>query len=457
MPSPWPAVVDPPWYHVWPLQLPYKIQITFRIMPSRNNFAADLILICNSLDAGGIERVVMTLANTWAQAGRRICVITLHDKRRFYSLDPAVKHVVIDRAGLNRLLDLVRWIVARLQSDRPARFWLLGVIFGALCRFGGRSLYRAYISIVYTGEAFLLRRALKRIECNLIVSMGTSINIITLRACRGMERRVIISERSDPRRLSRFKRWDVLARKFYNRADLVTANTRGALRDMSGFVEHGKLAFVPNPVAPVKWNGNGSKGEHAPSHSTGNSHPFILNVGRLVDDKAHTILLDAFALLGERFGSWRLSVVGEGRLEENLRTQADGLGIAGRVDWHGVVNDPYAFYHGACIFALPSRVEGMPNALLEAMSCGLPVIVSDAAPGPLELVEDGVSGLIVPVNDAGALAAALRRLADDPQLCNRLGKAAKARVSEYELPKAVAQWETVIGLPALTPGTVSAV
>lgn len=95
---------------------------------------------------------------------------------------------------------------------------------------------------------------------------------------------------------------------------------------------------------------------------------------------------------------------------------------------------------------LPSRLEGTPNALLEAMSCGLPVIVSNGAPGLLELVEDGVTGLVVPVNDAAALAAALRRLASDGELRSRLGEAARARVSEHALPRAMAAWESIVGL-----------
>jgi glycosyltransferase involved in cell wall biosynthesis len=289
----------------------------------------------------------------------------------------------------------------------------------------------------------LLRRALRRVDCPLVVSLGTPINIITLKACRGLKRRLVISERNDPKRLSRFKSWDVLARKLYNRADLVTANTRGALRDMSAYVEAGKLAFVPNPLVVSNGNGHHDNGHAALTTTTA---PVILNVGRMVWDKAQEVLLEAFALLGEDLGEWRLGLVGDGRLENELRGRASRLGIEGRVDWHGVVADPYDFYRAARIFALPSRVEGTPNALLEAMSCGLPVVVSDGAPGPLELVEDGVTGLVVPVNDAAALAAALRRLARDPALRRRLGEAARARVAEYDLPRALGEWETVIGL-----------
>ncbi|HYH84509.1 MAG TPA: glycosyltransferase, partial [Pyrinomonadaceae bacterium] len=82
----------------------------------------------------------------------------------------------------------------------------------------------------------------------------------------------------------------------------------------------------------------------------------------------------------------------------------------------------------------------------EAMGWGLPVVVSDGAPGPLELVEDGVTGLVVPVNDARALASALRRLARDEALRRRLGEAARERVSEYALPRALDTWESVVGL-----------
>lgn len=408
-------------------------------MPGRVDFCADLILVCNSLDAGGIERVVSTLANEWSRRGRRVCVVTLHDRRRFYELDAAIHHVVIDRAGLNRLSDLLRWIAARLRSDGPPRWWLLGLFAGALYRLSYRRLYQTYHALVYAFEAALLRRALRRVEAPLVLALGTPINIITLKACRGTGRRLVISERNDPRRLSRYKQWDVLARKLYNRADLVTANTRGALRDMGEYVDAEKLAFVPNPLVLSAAGKNG--GGAAPAHA-----PLILNVGRMVWDKAQDVLLEAFALLGEEFEEWRLAFVGDGRLEPDLRARAEGLGIEGRVDWHGVVRDPYVFYHSAAIFALPSRVEGTPNALLEAMSCGLPVVVSDGAPGMLELVEDGVTGLVVPVNDAAALAAALRRLASDGELRCRLGEAARERVSEYDLPRAVAAWESAVGL-----------
>jgi glycosyltransferase involved in cell wall biosynthesis len=110
------------------------------------------------------------------------------------------------------------------------------------------------------------------------------------------------------------------------------------------------------------------------------------------------------------------------------------------------VKDLPALYRAATVFALPSRVEGTPNALLEAMSFGLPVVVSDGAPGLLEVIEHEVTGLVVPVNNPAKLAAALRRLGEDAELRRRLGAAARERVREYDLPRALDTWECIVGL-----------
>lgn len=405
-------------------------------MPDPVDFQAEVVLVCNSLDAGGIERVVSTLANEWSRRGRKIAVVTLHDRRRFYALDPLVHHVIVDRAGLTWLSESFKKLMARLRELKRARPWLIALLGGPLYHVFADSFYRINFQLFLEYESWALRRALKRIESPVVVAFGTAINIIALRACRNLGRRVIISERNDPRRLVRFGLWDTMWRKYYPDADLVTANTQCALRDMSGYVDANKLAFVPNPL--VFRNGNG--------HESDASAPFFLTVGRLVWDKAHDVLLEAFALLGDEMGEWRLSVVGDGRMRDELKSQAAGLGIGSRIDWHGIVNDPHVLYSSAGVFAMPSRVEGTPNALLEAMSCGLPVIVSDGAPGPLELVSDDETGLVVPVDDPKALAAALRRLANDQALRTRLGAAARERVTEYDLPRALATWESVVGL-----------
>lgn len=198
-----------------------------------------------------------------------------------------------------------------------------------------------------------------------------------------------------------------------------------------------KLAFVPNPIV---------------RHETGTDTlrlssfkaPVILIVANLNRRKGHDVLLQAFARLSPELSNWRLAIVGEGEQEKTLREQVKALGIAERVDWYGQVANPFVFYRAASIFVLPSRSEGMPNALMEAMSYGLPVIVSNASPGPLDLVKDGESGLVVPVDDPVALAKAIELLGNSAALRKRLGHAGRKRVSEYDLSKVMPIWERII-------------
>ncbi|MEM7392173.1 MAG: glycosyltransferase, partial [Verrucomicrobiota bacterium] len=142
---------------------------------------------------------------------------------------------------------------------------------------------------------------------------------------------------------------------------------------------------------------------------------------------------------------WRLRIVGEGRLEADLKARAARLGLTGRVDWLGQVTDPVRHYFEAGVFVLPSRYEGMPNALMEAMGARLPAIISDASPGPKELIRHEVSGLVVAGEDVEALVGAMERLARDEALRERMGAAARQQVEAFAFPHVVAEWERLIG------------
>lgn len=232
----------------------------------------------------------------------------MHDRRRFFSLNPGVHHIVVDSAKVTWLVELLKKFKSQLEKLRHA--WLLAIPGVPLYRL----LYRLNFHTLLAYEAWALRRVIRRVESPTVVSFGTAINIITLKACRGLGRRVIISERNDPERLLKFKLWDYMWRRLYHTADVVTANTQGGLDSMADFVPRKKLAFVPNPLAAV--NGNGT---HA--HDNRSGHPFVLTVGRLVWDKAHDVLLDAFARLDGELNGWRLSIIGDGLRQHDLRAQ----------------------------------------------------------------------------------------------------------------------------------------
>ena len=131
--------------------------------------------------------------------------------------------------------------------------------------------------------------------------------------------------------------------------------------------------------------------------------------------------------------------MGDGPLRNDLEALARELGIASRIDWFGHVDNPVPYLRASQVFVLTSRFEGSPNALLEAMACGLPAVVSNASPGPLELIGDD-AGLIVPVEDVEATADGMVRLATDEALRARLGQAALARTQIHQLDRAMQVW-----------------
>jgi glycosyltransferase involved in cell wall biosynthesis len=139
------------------------------------------------------------------------------------------------------------------------------------------------------------------------------------------------------------------------------------------------------------------------------------------------LLLDAFAVVARDAPDSRLELIGEGPLRTKLEAQVRALGLGERVCLHGFEPDPERLYAAFDVVALSSDREGLPNALLEAGAAGR-AIVSTAAGGATEIVVDGETGLLVPIGDVGAFAAALACLVRDPDLRDRLGQAARSHV-----------------------------
>jgi glycosyltransferase involved in cell wall biosynthesis len=162
----------------------------------------------------------------------------------------------------------------------------------------------------------------------------------------------------------------------------------------------------------------------APRGPAGGDPPRAISVGRLKEPKDFAGLI---AALGEVAASYRAVVVGDGPDRPALERAIAETGAA--VELLGERDDVAAQLAASDVFVLASRSEGMPISILEAMAAGLPVVAS-AVGGVPELVEDGVTGLLVPPGDAAALAAALERVLGDPALRARLGAAARARAEE---------------------------
>lgn len=220
-------------------------------------------------------------------------------------------------------------------------------------------------------------------------------------------------------------------------ADRVVAPSRATARELEEDYGALDVAVVPNGVT-------------LPERTVAARRPdapfTVLYAGRLRTRKAVAVLLEAFARLRRRVPEARLVLVGDGDQRPALEARARELGIHEPGDTGGGVAFEGARPHGAMpeyyrtadVFCLPSLYEGFPLAILEAMAAGLPVVATEVAGVP-EAVADGVTGRVVPAEDAEALADALAELAGDPDRARAMGEAGRARAAaEFAIPKVAA-------------------
>jgi len=154
--------------------------------------------------------------------------------------------------------------------------------------------------------------------------------------------------------------------------------------------------------------------------------PIVVSVARLADQKAQSDLIHAISQIQfDEESNPSLVLVGDGSDRASLETLAKEI-APGRVIFAGYDSDPLPWLAAADVFVLPSLFEGLPGALIEAMAAGLPCVASDI-PGNRDLIQDGKTGLLVPVKDPAALASAIKRMLSEPELASRCAQ------SGYEL------------------------
>ena len=286
-----------------------------------------------------------------------------------------------------------------------------------------------------------LRELLQQQRPKRVLALLTKTNILCAAAVWDLPIHLVVSERNDPRLQQLDRLWSRLRSVYYRRADVVTANTEGVLDALQAMGPWQRLALLPNPLP----GGLSLQDSYQPS----DHQREILAVARLVPQKGLDVLIRAFASLPSSVrDGWCVTLVGDGPERQTLEELATDAGLRDVIRFEGFRSDPLVFMHRASIFALPSRFEGMPNALLEAMAAGLPSVVSDASPGPLEMVSDGQQGLVVPSDDVIAFAAALQQLMLDRDLRHRCGVAARATLRALDWDVVESHWRSVLALPA---------
>jgi glycosyltransferase involved in cell wall biosynthesis len=361
--------------------------------------ARHLLLVSASLEGGGAERQLAELANYWADAGSTSVTLvtwTGADVDDFYVLHSGVRRVHLNvMSSAHGFFPRVMLGVRRIRA---------------------------------------LRRVLLAEEPDAVLSFLTETNVLTILASLGLRTRLVISERANPAfdttvssLLSR------LRRRLYWLSYAVVAQTEATAQWIASNCA-ARTRVIPNLLRDLPISGR-------------EREPLIVAVGRLARQKGFDLLVRAFAQVAAEFPGWSVAILGKGKEGDGLLQLCSELGVGGRVALVGQVADVDSWLARAGVVVQPSRFEGFPNALLEAMGMGAAVISADCPSGPSELIENGVNGLLVPVEDVDALAATLRQLLADPDMRARLGREAGKVRDRFRAERIMAQWNQCLLAP----------
>lgn len=237
-----------------------------------------------------------------------------------------------------------------------------------------------------------------------------------------------------------------LKRRTYSKADFIVANSMGAAKDLAKLLNlpQERITVIHNPSFTTTVVDQSKEALDHPWFEPGQP-PVILGVGRLTDQKDFETLLKAFALVRQVLES-RMVILGEGNKRPQLEQLARKLGAWNDVDLYGFVKNPYKYMVRASVFALSSRWEGLPNALIEAVGLGTPVVSTNCPSGPSEILINGAAGPLVAVGDVEALADAIINVLTNAEQTKRNVGVGQMHINRFSPNVGIRKWLQVIGL-----------
>jgi len=331
------------------------------------NGKTKLAIFLPSLSGGGAERAMLNLAHGLAEYGCAVDLVLAQAKGPYLSeVQDSVQ--ILDLKAL-RVLTSLPALTGYLRREQPTAL---------------------VSSLDFASVVALWARRLAGIPTRVLINEQNTISISARKSVRRRERMV-------PR----------LAKRFYPWADHVTGNSRGVADDLSHVtgLPSERIKVLYNPVVTPELREKARAPLNHPWFEAG-QRPVVLAVGRLTQQKDFPTLIQAFAEVRQARPS-RLVILGEGPDRPVLEALVKQLNLDDDVAMPGFVENPYAYMRRASLYVLPSRWEGLPTVLIEALYCGPPVIATDCPSGPREILADGRHGLLVPVGDVTALTQAI--------------------------------------------------
>ena len=349
-----------------------------------------LLFVNTDLGYGGAEKIMAWVANKMAELGNDVTFLTYRDEKANYQpLSPSIRrvHLQLETHGGS--------LLGFLKSSR------------------------------------ILRKHIKKKGYDVAVAFLSPSQIRLVKACKGTDTISLISQRGDPY----YKKNQTGIRKIVFRwmdkifceADAYVFQTQQAMSYYPQSIQD-KGTVIANPINILT--------RTVPRRA----EKRIVNVARLdIRQKRQDLLINAFNMLSDKYPDYTLEFYGSGEDEQQLKTMAGGNS---RIVFKGVTNNVVESIQNASMFVLASDFEGIPNALLEAMSLGVPCISTDCSPGGAAmLIDSSEKGILVEKGEAKALAAAMEKFILNPDLAEVCGQHAKVVNELYNENRIASQWK----------------
>lgn len=355
------------------------------------------LFVIPRMGGGGAERVVSLVSNYLAKNGNNVTVLTLVSGESFYELDTSV------------------------------HFESIGITINRKSK-----MHRTFSQVLFLPKSIVtLYKKLKTENYDVVISMLTECDILVgLCKFAGLQFRHVCSERNDPTRRKGI--YFALLKAIYKHAALFICQSK-KVYDYYKDVPASIKTVIPNPV-------DGTSFPECPKTKSKR----VVAIGRLNEQKNFSLLIESFANLGKELDEFKLDIYGEGPEHAKLQKLIDKLGLEKRVTLRGAQKDVVQLIADAELFVMSSDYEGFPNALLEAMAIGLPVISTDFPTGVARDLIGNENGIVVPVKDENALTEAMRFVLLNNDVRIRMGIKNREMCKKYYTEKIMQKWENEI-------------
>lgn len=386
---------------------------------------------------GGAERVICNLAEYFYSEGYRVTMVTKVRDEKEYELNPGIKRIIADITTEEETASRIHNLFARIAK---------------------------------------LKRIWKEVKPDVIVSFIRKNNLMAIASAAPLGIPVVVSVRSAPERELKGFGFKTITFLLFRQAAGVVLQTREAYNFFPGYIR-AKAVVLPNSINPdflkeseklaLERNNdiNGASNEKPEKVAVENTNinreeakvidsrvvfskreKKIITVGRIDDNKNQRMLVEAYAKIAGQYPEWSLELIGDGSGWKLLEEYVSTLPCKDRISFTGAVDDVVGRMSKASIFVLPSKIEGMPNALIEAMVMGMACISTDCpCGGPRDLIAaDESNGILVPVDNVDAMAMALKRLITNDTLRQSMGDNARKIIATLHPDTVNKQWKNYI-------------